>query len=93
MLSYPNLKARYSKGTLKLSKKLKLPEGTEVYISVRPIKSKTRKRRAARQVGGSQKSGTYPTVRLKPGTLGELAGIMAIGGDALKDSEALYEDV
>jgi predicted DNA-binding antitoxin AbrB/MazE fold protein len=31
---YPNLKAVYRKGTLKLQKSLKIPEGTTVQVSV-----------------------------------------------------------
>ena len=41
MAGYPNLPARYSKGTLKLRRYLRLPEGTEVWVSVTLTQSKS----------------------------------------------------
>ena len=83
MATYPDLLARYSKGTLKLHTPLKLPEGAEVRVTVMPVEQKKRKSRKRRYL--------YPTRPLPPGTLARLSGIVSLGGDALADSEALYD--
>lgn len=85
MAAYPNLRARYSKGTLKLRRPLKLPDGTEVRVSVAlarsaPVRRKRTRRRYA-----------YPTRPLPARKLTRLTGIVALGGDALADSEALFD--
>jgi predicted DNA-binding antitoxin AbrB/MazE fold protein len=83
MATYPDLLASYSKGTLKLRTPLKLPEGTEVRVTVMPLEQKKRK---------THKRGyLYPTRSLPPGTLERITGIVSLGGDALADSEALYD--
>jgi predicted DNA-binding antitoxin AbrB/MazE fold protein len=82
---YPNLPARYTKGTLKLRRRLRLPEGTEVRVSITLPQSKSRTRRLARR------QYTYPTRSLPPHTLQAIAGMASLGGDALADSEALYD--
>jgi len=83
MATYPDLLARYSKGTLKLRTPLKLPEGAEVRVTVRPLEQKRHK---------THKRGyLYPTRSLPPGTLARITGIVSLGGDALADSEALYD--
>ncbi|TAH53517.1 MAG: DUF104 domain-containing protein [Chloroflexota bacterium] len=91
MVTYPKLRARYSNGTLKLSRKLRLKEGTEVYVTLRPANGKTRKKRKVRALTKSRKTFSSPTVYLPPGTLNSLSGIISLGGDALADSEALYD--
>ena len=47
MADYPNLRARYSKGTLKLRRPLRLPDGTEVRVSITLPQSKRRPRLSA----------------------------------------------
>ena len=85
MADYPNLRARYSKGTLKLRRPLRLPDGTEVRVSITLAPAKRGARRPARR------KYTYPTRTLPPHTLQAIAGMVSLGGDALADSEALYD--
>ncbi len=85
MADYPNLPARYSKGVLKLRRPLQLPDGTEVRVTITLFSSKSRIRRPARR------KYTYPTRALPPGTLQAISGMVSLGGDALADSEALYD--
>jgi predicted DNA-binding antitoxin AbrB/MazE fold protein len=85
MADYPNLPARYSKGTLKLRRPLRLPEGTEVRVTITVAGSKPRARRIARR------QYTYPNRPLPARTLQAIAGMASLGGDALADSEALYD--
>ena len=80
---YPNLRARYSKGTLKLRTPLKLPEGTEVRVTVVPVEQEKRKTHKRRYL--------YPTRSVSWESLQRLTGIVSLGGDALADSEALYD--
>ena len=83
MATYPDLLARYSKGTLKLRTPLKLPEGAEVRVTVRPLERKRRK---------THKRGyLYPNRTVSWDSLKRLTGILSMGGDALADSEALYD--
>jgi hypothetical protein len=85
LASYPSLPARYSKGTLKLRKSLRLPEGTEVWVTVRVARSSVRPRRPARR------KYLYPNRPLPRHTLGAISGMASLGGDALADAEALYD--
>jgi predicted DNA-binding antitoxin AbrB/MazE fold protein len=92
MVTYPKLKARYSNGAFQVSRKLKkLPEGASVELTVRFKNGKPRKTRKTRQTRDAQKSFTYPTVALPANALDGLKGILSLGGDALADSEALYD--
>ena len=84
MAAYVNVRARYSKGTLKLKKPLRLPEGTEVTVTVTPLDMATSRRKTRAKL-------KYPTVALPSGHLRDLVGMVALGGDALSDSEALYD--
>lgn len=83
MAAYLNVRARYSKGTLKLKKPLRLPEGAEVSLTITPlevpVKPPARPRRK------------YPLRPLPADALSGLVGIVSLGGDALADSEALYD--
>ena len=83
MADYPNLRARYSKGTLKLRRPLRLPDGTEVRVTITLAPTKPGTRRPARR------QYTYPNRPLPAHTLQAIAGIASLGGDALADSEAL----
>ncbi len=85
MTVYPKVRARYSKGTLKLLEPLRLPEGIEVRLQVTALAGPPRKRKPARR------RYRYPTRTLPLRNLQRLSGIVALGGDALADSEALYE--
>ena len=85
MADYPNLRARYSKGTLKLRRPLRLPEGTEVRVTITLAQSKRGARRPARR------KYAYPTRTVPAHALQAIVGIASLGGDALADSEALYD--
>ena len=79
MSVFPNLRARYSKGTLKLLSPLDLPEGVEVRVTVMPVEEKRHKSR----------KGSDPTQGMSWESLKALTGVVSLGGDALADSEAL----
>lgn len=83
MATCSDLLARYSKGTLKLQTPLKLPEGAEVRVTVMPVERKKRKAHRRRYL--------YPNRAVPWGSLKRLTGIVSLGGDALADSEALYD--
>lgn len=84
MTVYLNRRARYSKGTLKLHAPLKLPEGAEVRVTVTPLEA-ARKPRSARPKYKS------PTRTISWDALKAISGIVSLGGDAVVDSEALYD--
>jgi hypothetical protein len=80
MADYPNLPARYSNGNLKLRRRLQLPEGTEVRVTITVAPKSAR--RARRKYH-------YPNRPFPPQALAGLVGLVSLGGDALADSEAL----
>jgi predicted DNA-binding antitoxin AbrB/MazE fold protein len=78
------VRAVYQSGTLCLLEDLDLPEGTQVRISIETIQpSDTTSQRA--------KSTAYPTRLVPAERLNALTGLVEAGGDALADSEALYD--
>ncbi len=85
MAAYQNVHARYSKGTLKLKKPLRLPDGAEVTLTITPVKAPARPHRAAKHPY------LYPTRTVPWEALDALVGIVSLGGDALADGEALYD--
>lgn len=84
MAAFLNVRARYSKGILKLKKPLHLPEGAEVLVTVTPLDVTTPRRKTRPKL-------KYPTVALPSDHLRDLVGVVALGGDALADTEALYD--
>ena len=48
---------------------------------------------AATETGSETVRYLYPTVFIPAAALGKLVGIVSVGGDALADSEALYDEV
>jgi hypothetical protein len=85
MADYPRIPARYFKGTLKLQHRLRLPDGARVWVSVTLAASKRPTSKLARR------KFVYPSRSLPAGTLQAIAGMASLGGDALADSEALYD--
>jgi predicted DNA-binding antitoxin AbrB/MazE fold protein len=83
MTAYTNLRARYSRGVLKLTQRLDLPENAEVQITVTSVADSALANREAQF--------RQSAVALPPGTLSKLDGIVSLGGDALVDGEALYD--
>jgi len=85
MAAYPNLRARYSKGTLKLRSPLNLPEGAEVRVSVTALRGGSKRRRSVKR------RYAYPNRALPIQRLKRLVASVSLGGNALADSEALYD--
>ena len=80
MDDYPNLPARYSKGSLKLRRPLRLPEGTEVRVTVQVAASEEEGRKPPRR------KYRYPNRPLPRHTLRAITGIASLGGAALADT-------
>lgn len=74
--------AVYEKGVLRLLEPLDLPEHTKVTVTV----SKTREQGKA-----ERPRAVYPTRPQPLSSLEPLIGMMPAGGDALNDSESLYD--
>ena len=83
MATYPDLLARYSRGTLRLRKPLKLPDGAEVRVTVKAVEPKKRRLPKRRYL--------YPNRVVPWENLRRLTGIVSLGGDALADTEAIYD--
>lgn len=81
---YPSVRAVYRGGVLQLLEPLALPDGAEVCVHVE----------SPSQSGHPtpQWAGVYPNNPQPVSTLRGLQGAVAAGGDALADSEALYDD-
>ena len=75
MAAYPNLPARYSKGTLKLRRRLRLPEGAEVRVSV-TLADHSKPRKSAKRPY------LHPNRSLPLPNLAQAAGLASLGGDA-----------
>lgn len=84
--TYSDLHARYSEGSLELLTPIELPEGAEVLVSITPLTGEPQERRSGKH------SSRYPNRTFPLERLGELAGIVALGGDAVEDTEALYDE-
>jgi predicted DNA-binding antitoxin AbrB/MazE fold protein len=82
MTAYTNLRARYSKGILKLTQRLDLPENAEVRVTVTAV---------GEAAPALSKTHWNSVAAVPPGTLRRLDGIVALGGDAVADSDALYD--
>lgn len=83
------VKAIYREGTLQLLEPVDLPEGIEVWIEVQIIPQA--RTEAVSLPQAIQPGPIYPTHPQPSETLTRLIGLVAVGGDALKDSEALYD--
>lgn len=81
---YPEVRAVHHDGVLELLDALELPEGAQVRLSIQSILP-------ARSDKTSAKALVYPTRLVPAGRLDALTGLVEVGGDALADSEALYD--
>jgi predicted DNA-binding antitoxin AbrB/MazE fold protein len=83
------VKAIYRDGILQLLEPIDLPEGAEVWVELQvgpqPMAEATPRRESV------ERGPVYPTRYQPPETLARLIGLVAVGGDALDDSEALYD--
>ena len=75
------VQAIYQNGVLQLLQPVNLKEGAHVWVEVT----------AAQRGKKSLQGPLYPTRPQPAATLARLAGLVAIGGDALEDTEALYD--
>ena len=83
------VRAIYRNGILQLLEPVDLLEGAEVWVELR-VKPQLGAETAPSQ-GIVQPGPLYPTCPQPPETLTRLIGLVAVGGDALADSEALYD--
>jgi predicted DNA-binding antitoxin AbrB/MazE fold protein len=81
---YPEVRAVHQSGVLKLLDALELPKGAQVRLSIRSILPRTPERLGAANL-------VYPTRLVSADRLNALTDLVSIGGDALADSEALYD--
>jgi predicted DNA-binding antitoxin AbrB/MazE fold protein len=83
------MKAIYRDGILQLLEPIDLPEGAEVWVELQigpqPVSEAPPRRESVKR------GPLYPTRYQPPETLAHLIGLVAAGGDALADSEALYD--
>jgi len=88
MSNTERVKAIYQHGTLHLLEPFALPEGAEVWVEllVSPLAAERASVRPFALHGPA-----YPVHPQSPETLARLVGLVAVGGDALADSEALYD--
>jgi hypothetical protein len=82
--TYPDVRAVHHAGVLQLLDALELPEGAQVRLSIRSVTPG----RAEPFLGANL---VYPTRLVPADRLDGLTGLVEIGGDALADSEALYD--
>ena len=79
--TYANVRAVYHDGVLTVLYPLPLPDGAQVQLDIH----------LQEQTPAPQSFVRYPTVFFPAKDLDRLIGIVAVGGDALEDSEALYD--
>jgi hypothetical protein len=80
MKVYPQVRAIHHDGVLRLLDPIELPEGARVRLLVQLMPAD------ATEVGL-----VYPTRLVPAERLDYLTGLVEVGGDALADSEALYD--
>jgi predicted DNA-binding antitoxin AbrB/MazE fold protein len=83
------VKAIYRDGILQLLEPVDLPEGAEVWLELQVAPQPTAETAPRRE--SSERGPLSPTRYQPPETLARLIGLVAAGGDALDDSEALYD--
>ena len=79
------VEAVYEDGVLRPSMPLPLAEGSVVSVIVQMPEEERE------QVMEKEQIYLYPNQPQPPETLKELVGLMSVGGDALADSEAIYD--
>jgi predicted DNA-binding antitoxin AbrB/MazE fold protein len=76
--TYPQVRAIHHDGVLRLIDALDLPEGAQVRLSIQSVLPP-----------GAEL--VYPTRFVPADRLDVLTGLLEVGGDALRESEALYD--
>ena len=82
--AYPEVRAVHHAGVLELLDALELPEGAHVRLSIRSVTS-------GRSNHVSRVRLVYPTRLVPADRLDKLTDLLEVGGDALADSETLYD--
>lgn len=83
------VKAIYRNGMLQLLEPVDLPEGVEVWVELQVTPQPRTGKAPSQRI--AQQGPSYPVRPQPPETLKRLIGLVSIGGDALADSEALYD--
>jgi predicted DNA-binding antitoxin AbrB/MazE fold protein len=83
------MKAIYRDGRLQLLEPLDLPDGAEVWVELQVGSQPTTEASPRRE--SAEHGPLYPTRDQPSETLARVIGLVAVGGDALNDSEALYD--
>lgn len=83
------VKAIYRDGALQLQEPVDLPEGAEVWVELQKEPHSETETAALPQP--THPPFLHPTRPQSPESLARLVGLIAIGGDALLESEALYD--
>jgi predicted DNA-binding antitoxin AbrB/MazE fold protein len=81
---YPQVRAIHHDGVLRLLDPLELPDGAQVRLFVQLVPSDLTSEIPAIEL-------VYPTRLVSAERLDNLTGLVEVGGDALADSEALYD--
>jgi predicted DNA-binding antitoxin AbrB/MazE fold protein len=81
-------KAIYRDGRLQLLEPLDLSDGSEVWVDLHVGSQPTAEASPRRE--SLERGPVYPTRDQPPETLARVIDLVAVGGDALNDSEALY---
>jgi predicted DNA-binding antitoxin AbrB/MazE fold protein len=89
MMQHVLVKAIYRDGALQLQEPVDLPEGAEVWVELQKEPHSETEIAALQQP--TRLPFFYPTRPQPPESLARLVGLVAIGGDALSESEALYD--
>lgn len=79
--TYIKVRAVYHEGVLTVLDPVTLPDGARVQLDIH----------LQEQAPGQQGAAQYPTMLIPATELDTLTGIVTAGGDALTDSEALYD--
>ena len=89
MIQTERVKAIYQHGTLQLLEPVALPEGMEVWVELQVRPQPATETLFSWWVNVGHR--LYPLRPQPPETLARLIGLVSVGGDALADSEALYD--
>jgi hypothetical protein len=81
--TYPEVRAVHHHGVLRLLDDLELPEGAQVWLSIESVLPDATETPIPALV--------HPTRFVPADRLDALTGLIEVGGDALADSEALYD--
>jgi predicted DNA-binding antitoxin AbrB/MazE fold protein len=76
---YPQIRAVHHDGVLELLDPIELPEGARVRLQIQSV------------LPGESAKLTFPTRLVSADKLDRLTALIEAGGDALADSEALYD--